>query len=162
MFTRLASLHIEPTPVTITIGGNDMMSVYGNTDRARGTIRSVGFSLTRTLTELGRLPNAGGRVVVGTVYDPSDGTGDALRLGLPPWPDAVQLIAELNGMLRQVAAAHGAAVAEIAQHFHGRGSLAGDPSQAHPRPADRDLWFCNVIEPNAWGKRGAGGVLGRP
>jgi hypothetical protein len=92
--------------------------------------------------------------VVGTVYDPSDGTGDSGRLGLPPWPDAVRLIAELNETLRRVASAHGAAVAEIGRIFLGHGLLAGDPAQGQQRPAERDLWFCNVIEPNAWGASG--------
>ena len=35
------------------------------------------------------------------------------------------------------------------------GRRHGDPCRREPRPAQRDLWFCNVIEPNAWG---AGGV----
>ena len=51
--------------------------------------------------------------MVGTVYDPSDGTGDASRVGLPPWPDVVEVLANLNEALREVAVAHGAAVAEI-------------------------------------------------
>jgi hypothetical protein len=35
-------------------------------------------------------------IIVGTVYDPSDGTGDAARVGLPPWPAVVELLAGLN------------------------------------------------------------------
>ena len=94
------------------------------------------------------------RVVVGTVYDPSDGTGDAARLGLPPWPDAVPLIAALNEALRQVAAEHDARVAEIAEQFLGHGLLAGNPASPYARPESRSLWFCEVIEPNAWGASG--------
>jgi hypothetical protein len=67
----------------------------------------------------------------------------------------VALIEELNDGLRAVAAAHGAAVAEIGEHFRGHGLLAGDPARREARPADRELWFCGLIEPNAWG---AGGV----
>jgi hypothetical protein len=93
-------------------------------------------------------------VVVGTVYDPSDGTGDTDSIGLPPWPDAVDIIAELNEALRAVAHQHGASVAEIGRRFSGHGLLAGNPSQPLPRPADRRLWFCHVIEPNAWGANG--------
>jgi hypothetical protein len=96
----------------------------------------------------------GGRVVVGTVYDPSDGTGDTAALGLPPWRDGVALIGELNDALRAAARAHGAAVAEIADRFAGHGLRAGDPTQPSPRPADRELWFCRLIEPNAWGADG--------
>jgi lysophospholipase L1-like esterase len=151
---RLASLRVEPTLVTLTIGGNDIMSAYGDTRAARAAIERVGDVLTWALSEMRGLLALAGRVVVGTVYDPSDGTGEADRLGLPSWPDAVDVIAELNGMLRHVALAHGAAVAEIEQHFRGHGVLAGDPSQAQPRPAARDLWYCHIIEPNAWGASG--------
>jgi hypothetical protein len=28
---------------------------------------------------------------------------------------------------------------------------AGDPSQPAARPPDRGLWYCDLIEPNAWG-----------
>jgi hypothetical protein len=67
----------------------------------------------------------------------------------------VAVIEELNDGLRGVAARNGAGVAEIAQRFRGHGVLAGDPTRRQPRPAERGLWFCNLIEPNAWG---AGGV----
>jgi hypothetical protein len=89
------------------------------------------------------------------VYDPSDGTGEADRLGLPPWPDAVSVIGDLNSALLEAAAAHGAAVAEIGECFVGHALLAGDATRPEARPSTRDLWLCSVIEPNAWG---AGGV----
>jgi hypothetical protein len=111
--------------------------------------------VARALGEVTDVLAPAGRIVVGTVYDPSDGTGDAVRLGLPPWPDGVAMIEELNDGLRKVAGRHGAAVAEIGEHFRGHGVLAGDPARPEARPAQRDLWFCHVIEPNAWG---AGGV----
>jgi lysophospholipase L1-like esterase len=152
---RLGALGIRPTLVTLTIGGNDVLSAYGNTAAARDTIRRVEVAASRALEEVGSLLAPDGRVLVGTVYDPSDGTGDARRLGLPSWPDAVAVIAELNDRLRGVAAEHGAAVAEIGEVFLGHGLLAGDPARPEPRPSDRALWFCSVIEPNAWG---AGGV----
>jgi hypothetical protein len=98
---------------------------------------------THTLLEaqLPRLPEIAarlapsGRLVLGTVHDPTDGTGDAARPGLPPWPDAGAVIDELNDSLREVAARNGAAVAEIAAAFRGHGLLAGDPTQRHPRPS---------------------------
>lgn len=151
---RFAALRIRPTLVTLTIGGNDVMSTYGDTRAARDVMPRVAVAVSRALGDLRTLLAPTGRVVVGTVYDPSDGTGEASRLGLPPWPDAVRVVAELNEALRHVAAEHGAAVAEIGEHFRGHGVLAGDPSQPEPRPAHRALWFCNVIEPNAWGASG--------
>ena len=152
---QLATLPVRPTLVTLTIGGNDLLSAYGDTATARLVIAHVREQVARALEQVVASLAPGGRVVVGTVYDPSDGTGDAARLGLPPWSDAVAVIAELNEALRAVALAGGAAVAEIAQRFAGHGLLAGDAALPHPRPVERDLWLCSVIEPNAWG---AGGV----
>ena len=152
---RLASRPVRPTLVTLTIGGNDLLSAYGDTAAARRVVAHVQTSVSRALDQLAAVVAPDGRVVVGTVYDPSDGTGDAGRLGLPPWPDAVAVITELNEALRTVALAGGAAVAEIAERFHGHGLHAGDAARPDARPAQRDLWLCSVIEPNAWG---AGGV----
>ncbi len=152
---RLSALAARPTLVTLTIGGNDLLGAYGDTAAARAVIDRVEAAVSRALPRIGALLAPSGQVVVGTVYDPSDGTGDAVRLGLPPWPDAVAMIEELNERLRGVATREGCEVAEIAQRFKGHGVLAGDPRRPDPRPAERDLWFSHVIEPNAWG---AGGV----
>ena len=152
---RLGALPRPPTLVTLTVGGNDLLSAYGDTAAAREVVARVGVAVDTALAGIARLLAPGGSTVVGTVYDPSDGTGDAARLGLPPWPDAVALIGELNRALRDVAARHGAAVADIAGTFRGHGLRAGDPTRSEARPAQRDLWFCRLIEPNAWG---AGGV----
>jgi lysophospholipase L1-like esterase len=152
---RLAALPVRPALVTLTIGGNDLLSAYGDTAAARRVVAHVRTQVARAVEQVSAALAPGGRVVVGTVYDPSDGTGDAAALGLPPWPDAVAVITELNHALRAVARDGGAAVAEIAQRFRGHGLLAGDAARPDPRPADRDLWLCSVIEPNAWG---AGGV----
>ncbi len=151
---RLLALPVRPTVVTLTIGGNDLLAAYGDTLAAREVITRVAAAVDRALPEITARLAPSGRLVVGTVYDPSDGTGDAARLGLPPWPEAVAVIGELNDALRAVAARHGAAVAEIAQAFTGHGLLAGDPTQRSARPANRELWFCNLIEPNAWGGSG--------
>jgi hypothetical protein len=35
--------------------------------------------------------------------------------------------------------------------FLGHGLAAGDPTQPAARPPNRDLWYCGLIEPNAWG-----------
>ena len=150
----LAVLRLQPTIVTLTIGGNDLLSAYGDARAAVATIERVDEAVSQALSQLRPMLAPVSRVVVGTVYDPSDGTGDASRLGLPPWPDAVRAVTELNQALRHVASQHGAAVAEIGEQFHGHGLLAGDPTRSDPRPAHREQWFCNVIEPNAWGASG--------
>ena len=143
---------IEPTVVTITVGGNDLLGAYGDTWRARKVVSMVRTRVVQALARLnGVLRRPSDPVVVGTVYDPSDGTGDASRVGLPPWPQVVAVLAELNAELREVAAEHGARLADVHGYFLGHGLLAGNPAQSDPRPSNQHLWFCNVIEPNAWG-----------
>jgi lysophospholipase L1-like esterase len=143
-----------PTLVTLTIGGNDLLAAYGDTAAARRVIAGVQAAVDRALAQIAGLLAPSGRVVVGTVYDPSDGTGDTARLGLPPWPDGVAVIEELNDTLRRTAAQWGALVAEIACRFRGHGLSVGDPTRDEARPADRDQWYCRLIEPNAWGADG--------
>jgi hypothetical protein len=140
----------RPAVVTVTIGGNDVLGWYGDT---AGAVRAADAAVARTSEALHRLvllvPDA--RIAVGTVYDPSDGTADATSVGLPPWPEVVDVLGHLNAALRQLAGQHGALVAEIHDTFLGHGLAAGDPGQSQARPTDRNLWYCNVIEPNAWG-----------
>jgi hypothetical protein len=140
-----------PCVVTLTVGGNDVLGAYGDTRRALEVVGVVGARVGRALERLHALVAPAGPVVVGTVYDPSDGSGEAWRVGLPPWTDVVDVLAELNATLRAVAGEHGAVVADIHGRFLGHGLQAGNPGQADARPADRTLWYCHVIEPNAWG-----------
>jgi lysophospholipase L1-like esterase len=148
---RLHRLGVTPTLATVTVGGNDLLTAYGDGAAARRAIQTVLDSGRSVLAGLRALMGPKAPVVVGTVYDPSDGSGDAGRLGLPPWPEALALLAELNRALRGLAADHGALVAELHARFLGHGITAGDPTQPAARPPDRALWYCDLIEPNAWG-----------
>ncbi len=148
----------RPDLLSLTIGGNDVLGAYGDTVAARATIARVRRGVDRALGTLRDLAPAA-TLLVGTVYDPSDGTGDAGALGLPPWPDAVAVIGELNDTLRHVAGEHGARVADIHGTFLGHGLSSGDPRTAAARPASRNLWYCSVIEPNAWGADGVRAAL---
>jgi lysophospholipase L1-like esterase len=142
---------VRPSIVTLTIGGNDVLGWYGDT---AGAVRAADEAVARAdhaLDRLRRLADPNVRIALGTVYDPSDGTADAPRVGLPPWPDVVEVIAHLNTALRRLAARHRAVVADIHGAFLGHGLAAGNPGQSDPRPPDRNLWYCHVIEPNAWG-----------
>jgi hypothetical protein len=73
----------------------------------------------------------------------------------PPWPAALAgcagAAAELNRALRALAEEHRALVADVHARFLGHGLAAGDPTQPAARPRDRGLWYCGLIEPNAWG-----------
>src|SRR6266498_63892 len=133
---QLPLIDRRPALVTITMGGNDLLAAYGDSTAAQSVIDRVAATGEAILSRLRALA-ADCRIIVTTVYDPSDGAGEVPTAGLPAWPDAPGLVAELNQALTALARRHGAA--------------AGDPAQSDPRPANRDLWYCGVIEPNAWG-----------
>ncbi len=137
--------------VTITMGGNDLMGAYGNRAAAEAVIRAVAERGERILRALAAGPGGSPRVLMTTVYDPSDGSGAVPGGVLPPWPDGPELVQALNTALAGLASRHGAVLADVHAHFLGHGAAAGDPGRPDPRPANRDLWFCGVIEPNAWG-----------
>jgi lysophospholipase L1-like esterase len=148
---RLASLGTVPRIVTLTIGGNDVLSAYGDTRLALEIVGVVGARVRQVLDRIRGLVPAGDPVIVGTVYDPSDGTSEAWRVGLPPWPDVADVLVELNATLKAAASEHDALIADIHQRFLGHGLQAGNPAQPNACPRDRTLWYCNIIEPNAWG-----------
>jgi lysophospholipase L1-like esterase len=148
---RLRRLQRTPTLATVTMGGNDLLAAYGDATAARRAIRTVLDNGRLVLASLRALMGPEAPIVVATVYDPSDGSGDGGRLGLPPWPAALALLAELNRALRTLAEDHQALVADVHARFLGHGLATGDPAQSAARPLDRDLWYCGLIEPNAWG-----------
>ena len=148
---RLRRLGGIPTLATVTMGGNDLLAAYGDATAARRAIRTVVDNGRLVLASLRTVMGSEAPIVVATVYDPSDGSGDAGRLGLPPWPEALALLAELNRALRMLAEQYQALAAEVHARFLGHGLAAGDPTQPAARPACRDLWYCDLIEPNAWG-----------
>ena len=84
---QLDTSAIAPTVVTLTVGGNDLLGAYSNTERAREVVSVVRMRVGQALVRLRSvLRQPSDPVIVGTVYDPSDGTGDASQVGLPPWP----------------------------------------------------------------------------
>jgi hypothetical protein len=122
---------------------------YGDLRAARVTVDRVAAVGEAALARLDAMP--GCQVVVSTVYDPSDGTGAIPSSGLPPWPEGLEALRDLNTALTDLAGRYGAAVADVHRRFLGHGVHAGDPSGNDARPGHRDLWYCGVIEPNAWG-----------
>jgi lysophospholipase L1-like esterase len=149
--SQLPQVDVRVDLVTLTMGGNDLMTAYGDTGAAQATIPTVAEHADKVLGHVRAAAGPEAPVVVTTVYDPSDGTGAVPAGTLPPWPDGPRLVRMLNAALVDVAHRHGALVADVHAHFQGHGAAVGDPGQPHPRPDDRRLWYCGVIEPNAWG-----------
>ncbi|MDQ3866963.1 MAG: SGNH/GDSL hydrolase family protein [Actinomycetota bacterium] len=118
--------------VTLTAGGNDLLG--GDLPRA---------SLRRLHQIARRIEPLRARVVVNTIYDPSDGDNEVGRraLGLS-WLATLELRRRLNVLNRgitKLADEHGFLLADLEQLFHGHGIASDEP------------WFVNVIEPNLAG-----------
>jgi lysophospholipase L1-like esterase len=131
----LADLADAPTAadvVTLTAGGNDLLG--GELPR----------SILRQLHQIARrIQLLGARVVINTVYDPSDGDNELGRreLGLS-WLATIELRRRLNALnrgIKKLADEHGFLLGDLERLFHGHGVAANEP------------WFVQVIEPNLAG-----------
>jgi hypothetical protein len=90
-----------------------------------------------------RIEPLGARVVINTIYDPSDGDNEVGRreLGLSRLA-TIELRRRLNAVNRgieKLANEHGFLLADLERLFHGHGVASGKP------------WFVQVIEPNLAG-----------
>jgi lysophospholipase L1-like esterase len=131
----LADLAQAPTAadiVTLTAGGNDLL--LGHLPRA----------ILHRLQQIAvRIQPLGARVVINTIYDPSDGDNEVGRreLGLSRLA-TIELRRRLNTVNRGIAHLardHGFLLADLERLFHRHGVTSNDP------------WFVQVIEPNLAG-----------
>ena len=117
---------------TLTAGGNDLLG--GDLPRA----------ILRRLHQIAhRIQPLGARVVINTIYDPSDGDNEVGRreLGLSRLA-AIELRRRLNAVNRgigKLTREHGFLLADLERLFHGHGIASNEP------------WFVQVIEPNLAG-----------
>jgi lysophospholipase L1-like esterase len=136
----------DDTLVTLTIGGNDLLSAFANRPRAsilEAIARDVADAYEFLLDAV-RRARSNSLVVLSTIYDPSD------RLGRIPGvlEDAGKLPLEiLDGMndhiRRLVAGTPNTVLADVHAHFLGHGASVPE--------ADRWYWRRSLIEPNAMG-----------
>ena len=129
----------EEAIVTITAGGNDMLMNLGVRDPPAGLVEGMIERITRIVAIVKeRLP--AGRVLIGTVYDPSDGTNvlDGER-----FDREAQWLARYNEAVRALADGRRVILADIHRHFFGHGMSA--------QPMDRWYWSGLIFEPGARG-----------
>lgn len=131
-----------PAIVTITAGGNDMLM---NLRAPRPPVRLVAGMIeriTRIVDEVtAKLPN--GRQLLGTVYDPSDGTNVLYGERLDR---EAEWLRAFNEAVRKLAGERdNVTLIDIHQHFLGHGMTAPEK--------DRWYWSGLIFEPNAEGAR---------
>lgn len=136
----------DATLITLSIGGNDLLSAFSNKPRAtllERIARDVSEAYEFMVDAIRRTrPNS--VVLLSTIYDPSDGTGripgvleDVGALPLP-------VLNSFNADIRSLASnTPGTVLADVHAHFLGHG--------ASVPPEERWYWRRSLVEPNAIG-----------
>jgi hypothetical protein len=130
----------QPTLVTLTAGGNDLLDLLRGLaasepgDGILGRIEEILFRLESLFPER--------TVLVATVYDPTDCGPDLMGVRLRDREHG--LLARVNQGIRDLCSARRSVIlADVAAHFRGHGFSAA--------PADRWYWEEAPIEPSAKG-----------
>jgi lysophospholipase L1-like esterase len=146
---QLGQVTGRPKLITVTMGGNDLLTaMVESPDKVPEAVEATAANYDILLTSL---TATGARIVVSTVYDPTDGTGDLSWAGLPEIDEGLALLESMNSAIRAAAVRHGAAVADLHVAFLGHGAQAGDITCTESHPGNHELWLCGHIVPNAWG-----------
>ena len=136
----------EPTLITLSVGGNDLLSAFANRpvpELLAGIVRDIAEGY-QFLVESLRRARPQSTIILTTVYDPSDGTRRIPGLFDAAGPLPIDALHDLNARIRAVASeTEDAAVADVHAHFLGHGVTAKDK--------DRWYWKRSWIEPNAQG-----------
>ena len=140
----------NPTIITLTVGGNDFLTALGPGGGIdRGAIDDFRSNLVEILETLcGHFPS--GFIILGTIYDPTDGVGD-LAMPEVDVQEGYALFHAFNKAIRDIGESYGAHIADIYSHFLGHGSHHEDADNPHHRPEDPSYWYVQEIEPNARG-----------
>jgi lysophospholipase L1-like esterase len=135
-----------PTLITLSVGGNDLLSAFANRPAPtllRGIVRDIAEAYEFLLEALRRArPNA--TLVLTTVYDPSDDTGQIPGVFEDAGTLPLESLHDLNDRIRALAVrTPGSVVADVHARFLGHGVTASE--------AERWYWRRSWIEPNAAG-----------
>ncbi len=153
--------------IVITTGGNDLIHDYGRSvpcegamygatmAEARPWISNFQVRLHRMIDLLQANFPGGCKIFLADVYDPTDGVGDITNagLGLPDWPDGLEIHAAYNDVIHRCAAERASVVlVSIYRGFLGHGIHCDEPEHKHYRPDDPTYWyFTNLEDPNRRG-----------
>lgn len=151
--------------VVLTTGGNDLIHNYGRTDPKEGAMFGASWEqaqpwITNFAARLERILNlltnsfpGGCHIFLANIYDPTDGTGDARRVGLPLWPDAMRIHAAYNAVIERAATRRPEVhLVDIHTPFLGHGLTCTQFWRTHYRSDDPHYWyFVNLEDPNERG-----------
>jgi len=135
-----------PTIVTITVGGNDLLSAFANRPRL-SLLESIARDVAEAydfLVDAVRRARPNALLLLTTIYDPSDETGRIPGVLENAGKMPLSVLDGLNDHIRALAiGTPNAHLADVHAHFLGHGAMA---------PVDeRWYWRRSLIEPNALG-----------
>jgi lysophospholipase L1-like esterase len=136
----------EDALITLTIGGNDLLSAFGNRPR-RPLLDKIAADISEAYdllvdTLLGRFARA--ILIVTTIYDPSDRTGRIPGVYDDAGPLPLEFLDRLNDHIRVLAlGTPRVLLADAHARFLGHGVSVSEE--------DRRYWRRSLIEPNARG-----------
>ena len=136
----------ERTLVTLTVGGNDLLSAFANRPRSsllEAIARDVGEAYEFLLDAIHRAcPNA--TVMLTTIHDPSDGTARIPGVLEEAGELPLGVLEGMNAQIRRLAEGTPATIlADAHAWFLGHGASVAE--------AERWYWRRSLIEPNAEG-----------
>lgn len=148
--------------IVATIGGNDVIHMYGRTppregamygatiEQARPWIANFEIRLNTILDELSDRFPGGCHIFLANIYDPTDGVGDAHNAGLPRWPEGSKVLAAYNDVLSRTAEQReDVTLIDIRSAFLGHGIHCRKFWHPHYDSADPHYWyFDNLEDPN--------------
>ena len=146
--TQLAQLgeSEEPALVTLSIGGNDLLSAFEGrpvADLLGRIVEDVAEGYEFLLQSV-RRARPQSSIILTTVYDPSDGTKKVPGLFDGKGSLPVEFLHDMNARIAAMAAqTKDCALADVHKHFLGHGVTA--------KEKDRWYWKRSWIEPNAVG-----------
>jgi lysophospholipase L1-like esterase len=163
---QLPRLPVQPTNVlglvVVTTGGNDIIHNYGKTRPIEGAmfganlaqaqpwIRNFERRLEDMIQSIQRCFPGGCHIFLANIYDPTDGVGSARVVGLPPWPDALPVLAAYNRVLADCARRHETVhLVDIHTPFLGHGLYCSQFWRPHYQRQDPHYWYLeNLEDPN--------------
>jgi len=151
--------------VVFTTGGNDLIHDYGRNEpregamfgasweRAQPWITNFAVRIEQMLDEITARYPGGCEIFLTDIYDPTDGTGDARRVGLPLWPDGLRIHSAYNEIIRSAAARReNVHLVKLHEPFLGHGLGCRRIWNKHYRREDPHYWFwTNLEDPNERG-----------
>ncbi|MBI3117060.1 MAG: SGNH/GDSL hydrolase family protein [Candidatus Hydrogenedentes bacterium] len=148
--------------VVMTTSGNDLIHWYGRSkpaenamygatwEEAQPWIQNFETRFNKMISEIvSRFPG-GCLILLGDIYDPSDGRGDPESAWLPAWPDALKIHGAYNAVIRRVGERYPEVhVVPIHEAFLGHGVHCRKFWLETYRKKDPHYWYAdNLEDPN--------------